>query len=356
MAKGEWPVSAAKDFVDKAKREQPTPEDRASAAKIARLEEENHRLSKQLGLVESFHAGLGQLPKWLSPPKGKHKPEQATACFQLSDLHLDEVVEPSEVGGLNAYNREVAELRLKLWARKAVELGARYAHKWDGALVYLGGDFVSGAIHEELRETNADVLPGTMVHWAPKLAAALKYVADFYGRVHCPTVVGNHGRLTVKMPFKKRGRNSWDFLLISMVQSLLANDKRITFDISPGSYLFVPVYSRHTFLSHGDEAGGGSGWSGIFTPVMTIHRKGMELASAHDLRISYSVIGHWHSTLLAHARGVSLNGSLKGYDNFASGLRLRPESAAQNFWVESPTRGVTLAAAIFCEDRGAEGW
>ncbi len=323
--------------------------------RTARLQDENARLSRLLGLVESYHAAAGKPPTWLLPKK-RTKVGSATACLAFSDLHLDEVVDPAQVGGLNAYNREIAELRLRRWAEKACELGDRFKHKWDGAIVFWNGDTVSGSIHDELRETNADYLPGTMVHWAPKIASAFKTVADFYGSLHVPVGVGNHGRLTALMPSKGRARNSWDWLLCQMVRSHLANDKRITWDISEGSYLFVPIYDRHVYMTHGDEAKGGGGWAGVWSPLGTISRRGIELGVAHGIRPTYSVIGHWHQTVLAHAQGILCNGAMKGWDEYAASKRFRPEPAAQSFWVETPERGTTMAAALFLEDRKAEGW
>jgi len=327
----------------------------AESPRLARLEAENARLAKLLGLVDSYRAGARKPPEWLRP-KTTAAPKAATACIQLSDLHLDEVVEPGQVGGLNAFNREIAEMRLRRWADKACELGELHRHEWDGAIVWWGGDMVSGSIHDELRETNADYLPGTLVHWAPLLAAAIKQVADAYGNAHVPCVVGNHGRLTEKKQAKGRGRNSWDWLLCEMVKAHLASDERITWDVSEGSYLFVPVYDRTVYLTHGDEVGGGGGWAGVWSPLGTIHRRGLELGHAYDLRPSYSVVGHWHQTVLAHARGLVCNGALKGWDEYAAGLRLRPEPAQQNWWVETPSHGTTLAASLFLEDRAKEGW
>jgi hypothetical protein len=323
--------------------------------RIARLEEENARLSKQLGLIDGYHAAAGAPPEWMRPKK-KPKPGAATACLQLSDLHLDETVDPAQVGGLGAYSRAIAEMRLRRWADKACEMGERHRHEWDGSVVFLDGDLVSGSIHEELVETNADHLPGTMVHWAPLLAAALRQVADFYGRVHVPAVVGNHGRLTQKKQAKGRGRNSWDWLLAQMVHAHLKGDERITFDIAEGSYLLVPIYKDFVYETHGDEAGGGSGWSGVWTPLMTIHRKGCELAAAHGIRIAYSVVGHWHRSVLAHSQGISCNGAMKGVDEWTMSMRFKPETPSQNWFVHTPERGVTLAGALFLEDRRREGW
>jgi glutamate-1-semialdehyde aminotransferase len=41
---------------------------------------------------------------------------------------------------------------------------------------------------------------------------------------------------------------------------------------------------------------------------------------------------------------------MKGYDEFASGLRLKPEPAMQNWWVATPEHGVTRAGALFLVD------
>jgi hypothetical protein len=330
-------------------------ERRAPDPKLAALEEENRRLSKLLGLVEAYHSAAGEPPEWMRPSR-KKKPGRATAVMQLSDLHLDEVVNPSEIGGLNAYNRTIAELRLRRWADKACEMGERHKHEWDGAVVLWSGDMVSGAIHDELRETNADHLPGTMVHWAPRLAAAIKQVADCYGAVYVPGVVGNHGRLTHKMHAKGRARNSWDYLLLSMVAAHLHEDARVRFEIAQGSYLMVPVYDRLIWQSHGDEAKGGTGWAGIWSPLGTIHKRAVELAAAHNKRIDYVAVGHYHTTVLAHARGLAANGSMKGYCDYASSLRLRPEPAMQNWTATTPEHGVTIAGALFLEDRKREGW
>lgn len=324
--------------------------------KVAALEEENRRLSKLLGLVEAYHAAAGDPPEWLRAPK-KPKPGRATAVMQLSDLHLDEVVDPSAIGGLNAYSREIAEMRLRRWANKACEMGERHRHEWDGVVVLWSGDMVSGAIHDELRETNADHLPGTMVYWAPRIAAALRQVQEFYGSpLYVPTVVGNHGRLTLKMQAKGRARNSWDWLLAQMVAAHFRGDERFSFQAAEGSYLMVPVYDRLIWQSHGDEAKGGGGWAGIWSPLGGIHRRAVELAAAHEKRIDFVAVGHWHTTVLAHARGLVCNGSMKGFDEYASALRLRPEPAMQNWWAATAEHGTTIAGALFLEDRRREGW
>jgi hypothetical protein len=324
---------------------------------IASLQAENARLRQTLNLVEDYKVQAADLPAW-ADKKRKYKPAEAILHLQLSDLHLDEVVNPEEMAGTNAYDREIARLRLRRWVDKACELGDRYKHVWQGIYIYLGGDLVSGAIHEELAETNESSLPQTLLYWAPELAAAIRDVSNHFGvPVAVWGVVGNHGRLTKKKTAKKRALNSWDMLLMELVRMHLQSEKNITWELAKSSFLSVPIFDRHIFLTHGDEAGGGSGWSGIWTPLMTIHRKGSEMCrSLYRRSISYSVIGHWHQSIMAHLSGICCNGSLKGYDEFAMGYRFLPQPAIQNMWVETAGHGVTLYAPLYLEDRKREGW
>lgn len=346
-------AAARKLAVEAVARESPSVA--ALEARLEASERERVRLAKLLGFVEAYMSVASKPPEWMRPRK-RLAPGAATACLHLSDLHLDEVVDPAELNGLNAFSRSIAEQRVRRWSEKACEMGDLHRHAWDGAIVFLGGDMVSGAIHDELVKTNEDELPGTMIYWAPRLAAAIKMVADFYGHVHCPAVVGNHGRLDQRMPAKRRARNSWDTLLYRLIALHLKDDPRITFDIASGSYLFVPVYNETAFLTHGDEVRGGSGWAGVWTPLGTILRRAVEIAPAHGKTVTYCVIGHWHRSILAHAQGIVLNNSLKGFDEYAASLRFRPEPPGQNWWVASPTHGTTLAAQLFVQDRRAEGW
>lgn len=72
------------------------------------------------------------------------------ATLMLSDLHWDEVVDARQVMNKNRYNREIAHKRLDRTFQKAGKLllshmsGASY----DALVIALGGDMVSGNIHE----------------------------------------------------------------------------------------------------------------------------------------------------------------------------------------------------------------
>ena len=131
-------------------------------------------LERTLGFVEQAQDAVLEPPSWLAP-KGGGKKKHATLTLLLSDTHFDEVVKPEEVAGLNAYDRRIAELRLKLWADNATKMARHYLSgvTYDGVVVMLGGDIFSGDIHEELAQTNEDTMLGSLLHWSEQICASL---------------------------------------------------------------------------------------------------------------------------------------------------------------------------------------
>lgn len=160
----------------------------------------------------------------------------------------------------------------------------------------------------------------------------------------------------MKKQMKGRARNNADWALYKMVMSHFKNDERVTWNISDASYTFPRVYDRTLFHCHGDHVGGGNGWAGVWSPLGTIRKKAVDLGVAHGHKVDYIMCGHWHQTVLAHQRGLVCNRSMKGYDEFAAFLGFQPETAAQNFWVETPEKGTVIQASLYLQDRKKEGW
>ena len=138
--------------------------ERDSAVKeVARLRAALETSERALSLVSAAEGAELQPPEWMTPAKPKIS--AATLVVMLSDTHFDEVVKPEEMEGLNAYNREIAVIRLERWAQNVVKLARHYLAgvKYDGIVLLLGGDIFSGDIHEELKETNADTMLGSLL-------------------------------------------------------------------------------------------------------------------------------------------------------------------------------------------------
>lgn len=316
---------------------------------------ENAKLEKELALLSTV--GKTDPPAWLKGRRSKKANKHTgTAWLMLSDLHLDEVVFPDQLLGMNAYSREIARQRLKRTTEGFVDVWKNYHQNvsYDGAVVCLGGDLFSGDIHEELKETNEDTLFGSIEYWVDPLAETLDHIASEFGKVHVPVVVGNHGRTTRKPRAKFRARSNADWKIGCDLQRIFAKDKRITFDVSDSADCIIDSYGRRVMLTHGDQASGGSGWGGIFSPIGRLDDKKSKRQQAVDLPYDLMVLGHWHQ--LIFGPNWIVNGAMKGYDEYAFTNNFGYEVPSQASWLMTPEHGKTFTAPIFSQDRKAEGW
>lgn len=290
-------------------------------------------------------------PRWLTART--RKPEKAaTLCAVLSDCHFDETVNPSEIGGRNAYDRRIAELRLERFFAQVVRLSRDYltGMHFDGVVLMLAGDLISGEIHDELRETNEATTLDTVLHWSERLAAGIGMLADTFGRVHVPLVVGNHGRRTRKPRAKRRARDNYDWLIGQLLARHFDQDDRVTLDIPDGTDCLVRVHDTTLLLTHGDQVSGGGGIGGIWPPIMRMLAR-KRTRHAFDA----VVMGHWHQLIMAPTAGVIVNGSLCGENEYAAIQGFTPEPPQQALFTIAPRHGVTFSCPVFVR-HDAEGW
>lgn len=290
-------------------------------------------------------------PKWLTPKKSSA--HRGTVCAILSDCHFDERVDAAEVDGLNAYDRAIAEQRLERFFGNTIKITRDYLKgvEFDGAVLFLGGDLVSGTIHDEITQTNEAYAPETALFWADRIAAGVAQLADEFHRVHVPCVSGNHGRLTRKPRSKGRTRDNWDWLIAQILAKHFKDDERVTFQIPDATDALVEVYDTTFLLTHGDQVSGGGGIGGIWPPIMRMvarkqNRHGFDTV----------VMGHFHQLIQAPQQGLIVNGALKGYDEYAAVNNMRPERAQQAMWVTTPENGVTFMAPVLVANQAEEGW
>lgn len=278
-------------------------------------EREREDLASRLHLVEKVTDLDPHPPKWLTP-KRKRSSHHATVTTILSDSHLDEVVNPDEIGGVNAYDRAIATLRLHRYFASVIELARDYMAgvTFDGAVCMLGGDLLSGDIHDELTNSNEDTVLGSLLYWSEHIAAGFDMLADEFGSVYGPVVVGNHGRRSRKPRAKGRARDNFDWLLAHLVAREFRNDDRVTFAIPDAAHIHFDVYNHKYRLEHGDSARGGSGWMGVLGPAMRRDQKVRSQTQATGQGYDTLVMGHWHR--LSWLSGVVVNGC------FPSGTRV----------------------------------
>jgi hypothetical protein len=292
-------------------------------------------------------------PEWLRGAK-EQRSVTGTAVLFLSDIHGDEVVAPSQVGGRNEYNREIMLQRMRNCAKSAIVLCKRFmaAPKYDGIVVPLGGDIVSGNIHEELSESNEAPIQQTMLVMEEVLIECLGALADEFGKIFVPCVTGNHGRMHKKPRAKNRAFENHEWLIYQRLASYFKRDQRFTFDIPDGSDSFFNIYKQRFCLTHGDQFRGGDGVGGILVPIRRgLSRKQFRQNAMGD-PFDVMLIGHWHQYV--QMSDLVINGSVKGLDEYAYQGNFAFERPTQALFVCHPELGITARWPIFCDYEGGQ--
>jgi len=317
--------------------------------------EELERALKIFDRVSKFNPNPGWLVK--EPPSASKK-HHGTWTVMLSDLHLDEVVNFDEVMGMNKLNREISSMRLAKIFNGIVKI----ADDWhsgitvDGLVMQWGGDLFAGVIHDELRRTNEAPILDTLDYWVDHMVQGVEMMAEHFGKVYIPVVVGNHGRYDRKPLAKLRARENYEWYFAKTVARVIAERKikNVDFHISDSADLVYMTYGYRKMLTHGDQARGGSGWGGVMSPIMRLDDKKQKRQSAVGLPYDYIDIGHWHQ-LTWMPRGM-INGCMSGYDEYAFLNNFGFEEPQQGMYLMTPEHGRTFTAPIFCQDPILEGW
>lgn len=331
----------------------------AEAADVLRLKNENAELRRQMeealrsrvldedyeAFVTAALAGRVNVPAWVRQPKA-NKYHYVLPVTNFSDWHLDEVVRPEEIQGKNGYNRKIAERRLKFYFENICKVAHSYVHSFEypGIVVNMLGDNFSGFIHEELRRTNSATMMESLLHWLGPVSAGLQMLADAFGRVWVTGVVGNHGRHDKKPIAKMRAQENFDWLFMQLLKTVLAQkgEKRIEFLISNGQKLQFSLFDTRVITSHGDECKGGSGIAGMLSPQLIAFAR---MKKVYEFDQWW--IGHWHQ--LGAYRGIRVNGSGKGYDEYAAINNFDYQPPVQDFFMIAPRVGIIASWPIHCQ-------
>lgn len=331
-------------------------ENRTLRGALRDREEELESVRKRLGLFEGLDAASLKPAKWKAP-KRKGAAHVAIPCIGVGDIHWGEKVNPDRIDGINAYGVEIAKRRTRVVFEKIVTVSRKYMAglSFEGAQVFFTGDMVGGIIHEELRETNEETITESVLGMADALASGLDMLADEFGRVAVSAVVGNHGRLSKRMP-TKNPQECMDWLVYQMVARYLRNDDRITIDAPRALSTRATVYGTEFYLTHGTQFRGGSGISGAAAPLLLGTHRATRKANAAGKPFDIMICGHFHRAIFWPSKGLIVCGSPKGYDEYAASEEFEPEPAQSTLFVTTPEHGITSYWPLFCADRKEEGW
>lgn len=293
-------------------------------------------------------AKFQSVPRWAkrkSTPKDLH----GIPSLFLSDIHFDEMVDPAQIGYVNEYDHDIAVRRLRTTFDTAQSILTEYVSKprYDGITIFLGGDMVSGNIHEELSETNNAPILRSVVDLTDILKNGITMYREKFGKVFVPCVVGNHGRLHKKPRCKNRVFDNFEWLIYQYLAKAFKDDPDVTFLIPDGPDAVFDIYDKTFLLTHGDQFRGGSGISGIMTPLhMGLHKKQKKQAAIHT-PFDVMALGHFHQYI--HTNAMVVNGSVKGYDEFANLCNFPWEPPQQALFINHPQGGMIFRTPVLCD-------
>ena len=122
---------------------------------IAKLHTANDSAEKVRTEIYGLAAAVPDPPKWTKKPSlGKHTIGVPVTIW--SDWHAGEQVFENQVGGVNKFNLAICRQRAERLVNSTLDLCFHHMVKpaYPGIIVCLGGDMITGAIHDELAETN----------------------------------------------------------------------------------------------------------------------------------------------------------------------------------------------------------
>lgn len=275
-------------------------------------------------------------------PIKSHYASEATAVILASDWHLEEKVVSGTVSGLNEYNLEISKARGEQFfttvARMINVFGKDIPIRH--AILWLGGDFITGNIHEENVET-ALLLPiDAIIEAQNRLASGIEYLL---ANTECDWVIpcsaGNHSRITkLQRHATEQGNNLETFMYYALANHF-KNNKRVRFILQDGYHTYVPVYKFTLRFHHGHGLNYAGGIGGLFIPTFKA------ISQWNKGRVAdYDFFGHWHQ--VKDGGSFITNGSLIGYNAYALSIKADYERPRQVFCLIDKNRGKTVTCPI----------
>lgn len=330
---------AAKQERDQAKRLQ-----RASTARIRELE-------RRIILLADTQAAAKALPKARTPRRGRvlsRDRRTAAAVAVASDWHVEERVNPASVMGLNEYNPDIARLRARRFFEGVAWLIREQRASFDIQELYLFalGDFITGYIHEELKEGNFLSPNRAIMFWLELFSDGLRFLLKELPnlRIYLGFRFGNHGRTTAKTQIATAADNSFEWAAYHQLRRLFLDEPRITCQIDEGHHSIVQVYDYRIHLHHGDSVRSQGGIGGIDVPLNRAVAQWRNKYRSH-----LSIVGHFHR--YQSGERLVTNGSLIGYGAYSDWLpSADPEPSQQAFFIVDQKRGKCKSTQIWTQE------
>lgn len=280
-------------------------------------------------------------------PLAASSKDESIPIIQLSDWHFEERVDPATINGMNEYNLDIASYRWTKCIQNSLKLVHKERHSSEikQMCLWLGGDFITGYIHEELEESNY-LSPTQATRFAKeKIITAIKFYLEYgkFDRIVIPCNFGNHGRTNKKPRVSTGYKNSYEWMMYNDIADYFSDNKKVQFIIPSGMFAYVDLMGYTIRFFHGDSIGYGGGIGGLTIPLIKALQRYDQQQHAY-----YNFMGHFHQLWQA-TKNCRVNGSGIGYGPYAQRIGASPEDPRQGFNLLDKRYGMTTQMEIYCK-------
>jgi hypothetical protein len=271
------------------------------------LEESRSELAVSLG---NYGSKPIKIPRLKASERGYSTP----VCL-WSDHHIEEIVPLEQTNGLNEYNPEIAKKRFEVLVHNTVKLirHEEKRSKISEVIVWLGGDFMSGFIHEDLVEVCSTPPLETAALVNERLLGGLEFIASKLkaDRIYVPTSYGNHGRINSGKPrIATAAAHNVEHAVYKTLARHFAEDDRFVFDVLPTRLKILDLGGFKIRFSHGDDIRYQGGTGGFHAPLVNQIRRWNQ-----ETPVDLDCMGHYHT--FVDLRFAVMNGSLIGHSEYS---------------------------------------
>ena len=283
----------------------------------------------------------------IKPKEHKSGLREGVPVFLMSDLHLEERVDPAKVNFMNEFNLDIARRRMTRLAegiRWFIE-AQRQSFRINTACVWLGGDTFTSFLHPDNIESNYLAPPAAFAFAKQLIGDVIDFVLEDpkLERLVLPCNDGNHSRLSKDLRANTRAEMSLETLMYGMLANEYRDDKRVSFEIAQGDHLYTEIYNKTIRWTHGAEVRGGAGIGGVMIPFYRAMARWQTCRHA-----DFTVAGHFHQRISLH--DLEMNGSLIGYSPYALRIGARFEEPSQSAFMIDSRRGKSVSAPVWVAD------
>jgi len=326
----------------------------SARGEVNSLRKDNQRLvgrNQELADTLDQFANLAEQERIEARPlrdQAKHETKHAAiAIVHWTDWHVAERVFKAKTNGRNHFSPEVCRQRVDKLVENTLSLidMSRMHVAIEEMVLVLGGDFITGYLHEELAQTNAMGVTEECYFAQSLLEGSVGSLLASAGmkktRVVCHR--GNHSRTTRRVQFKNDFETSHETLIYWNLRDRLSGDN-VEWMIPQSDVAYTTLVKGCDLRTiHGHQVKYQGGIGGISIPLTK-----WAIRQDQSRKAVCTMLGHFHT--FNPSALFSICGSLKGWDEYAQSLGFPFEPPSQLFKLfDCKREAVTARYPIFVE-------